>query len=143
MTYSDKLKDPRWQKKRLEVLERDSWLCQLCGDNKTTLHVHHKKYNNDPWDAEIDDLKTYCEDCHAVIEYNKKDTFIVIATYKIVFENKSNRVIVRYLDENNEVYVDFYKINQGKAILELIVTDDLFADIFKSFYPEYQIEQNG
>ena len=31
MTYTEKLKDPRWQKKRLEILERDNWECQDCG----------------------------------------------------------------------------------------------------------------
>jgi hypothetical protein len=25
--YSDKLKDPRWQKKRLQIMERDNWCC--------------------------------------------------------------------------------------------------------------------
>ena len=25
MSYSDKLKDPRWQRKRLEIFERDNW----------------------------------------------------------------------------------------------------------------------
>ena len=32
MGYSEKLKDPRWQKKRLEILERDNFRCQYCGD---------------------------------------------------------------------------------------------------------------
>ena len=35
-TYKQKLKDPRWQKKRLKVLERDDWKCTRletdCGD---------------------------------------------------------------------------------------------------------------
>lgn len=67
-TYSDKLKDPRWQKKRLLVLERDGWKCKLCGDEKTTLHVHHKKYTGySPWDAPEVDLITYCEHCHNIV----------------------------------------------------------------------------
>jgi hypothetical protein len=37
MKYSDKLKDPRWQKKRLEVFERDGWCCQCCGDSESPL----------------------------------------------------------------------------------------------------------
>jgi len=31
MTYKEKLLDPRWQKKRLEVLERDGWACRALG----------------------------------------------------------------------------------------------------------------
>lgn len=64
--YSEKLKDPRWQKKRLEILERDEWKCQCCKDDSTTLHVHHKWYENgrDPWDYPTDALVTLCETCH-------------------------------------------------------------------------------
>jgi hypothetical protein len=64
-TYSDKLKDPRWQKKRLEVLQRDGWTCQNCADKSSTLHVHHKTYRqSDPWDSPMWDLITLCESCH-------------------------------------------------------------------------------
>ena len=65
-TYSDKLKDPRWQKKRLKILERDDFKCISCGDDKSTLHVHHRIYisNNDPWDYEDETLVTLCEKCH-------------------------------------------------------------------------------
>jgi uncharacterized protein YllA (UPF0747 family) len=64
--YSEKLKDPRWQKKRLEILERDNWTCRSCGDKKTTLHVHHVIYLKglSPWDYNKDCLLTLCESCH-------------------------------------------------------------------------------
>jgi len=65
MDYSKKLKDPRWQQKRVEILERDNFTCQLCGDKKTTLIVHHKEYKKcEPWDYHNDMLVTLCEDCH-------------------------------------------------------------------------------
>ena len=66
MKYSDKLKDPRWQKKRLEILERDEWSCQICHDTESTLHVHHRRYftDKDPWDYPDGILITLCEDCH-------------------------------------------------------------------------------
>ncbi len=67
-SYKQKLKDPRWQKKRLKVLERDEFSCVHCKDKETTLHVHHKKYTDDPWGAPMKDLETVCEDCHKIIE---------------------------------------------------------------------------
>jgi len=65
-TYSEKLKDPRWQKMRLEILNRDEFMCKICGDTKSTLHVHHRRYitNRDPWDYPMDCLVTLCENCH-------------------------------------------------------------------------------
>jgi hypothetical protein len=65
-TYSEKLKNPKWQKRRLEIFDRDEWMCQICGTEKITLHVHHKYYekNKEPWEYDEDALVTLCEDCH-------------------------------------------------------------------------------
>lgn len=65
-TYSEKLKDPRWQKKRLEILNRDEWSCQSCLDPTSTLHVHHRRYlpGKEPWDIPDELLVTLCEHCH-------------------------------------------------------------------------------
>jgi hypothetical protein len=64
-TYSEKLKDPRWQRKRLEVLSRDKFTCQSCGSTTDTLHVHHCHYfKGDPWNTPDDLLLTLCEECH-------------------------------------------------------------------------------
>jgi hypothetical protein len=66
LTYSEKLKDPRWQKKRLEILQRDNWTCQQCCDTESTLHVHHRRYlpGKEPWDIPNEYLVTLCESCH-------------------------------------------------------------------------------
>lgn len=64
--YAQKLKDPRWQKKRLEVFDRDHWKCRQCGDSESTLHVHHTKYlpGKQPWEYDNRYLLTLCESCH-------------------------------------------------------------------------------
>lgn len=64
--YSEKLKDPRWQKKRLQIMERDGWACRLCEDNQSTLAVHHRDYlpGRNPWDYPDNLLITLCEHCH-------------------------------------------------------------------------------
>ena len=65
MNYSEKLKDPRWQKKRLIVLERDNFACHFCLDPKKTLHVHHIGYGDgEPWDVDDKLLITLCDECH-------------------------------------------------------------------------------
>jgi hypothetical protein len=65
-TYRQKLLDPRWQRKRLEILNRDNWACRFCESNSKTLHVHHEQYEwgRDPWDYPNDLLTTLCVDCH-------------------------------------------------------------------------------
>lgn len=61
-----KFRDPRWQRLRLEVMQRDGFACVACGSQDTTLNVHHGYYAKDrePWDYEEGTLWTLCEPCH-------------------------------------------------------------------------------
>lgn len=74
-SYSEKLRDPRWQKLRLKILERDEWACALCEGCDVTLHVHHKLYRAgaDPWDYPENELVTLCHDCHETVEAMKSE----------------------------------------------------------------------
>jgi hypothetical protein len=64
--YWEKLCDPRWQKKRLEIMERDGFECTDCGGKTKTLNVHHKYYQKglSPWEYPDESLTTLCEKCH-------------------------------------------------------------------------------
>jgi hypothetical protein len=64
--YLEKLKDPRWQKLRLEVFQRDVFCCRQCGSESNTLCVHHRRYlkGNEPWEYPLELLITLCEECH-------------------------------------------------------------------------------
>lgn len=66
MTYAEKLKDPRWQKRRLEIMQRDNFTCCDCGETAKTLNVDHRVYRKglEPWEYDDNDLWTLCEDCH-------------------------------------------------------------------------------
>lgn len=66
MTYGEQLKHPNWQRKRLEVLQRDEFTCTVCSDSESTLHVHHKSYikGRMAWEYEGTQLVTLCETCH-------------------------------------------------------------------------------
>ena len=67
MDYNEKLRDPRWQKRRLEIMERDNFTCRVCGrgiNDGTPLNVHHKKYKKDKeiWEYSNNMLITLCEE---------------------------------------------------------------------------------
>jgi hypothetical protein len=66
MTYADKLRDPRWQKLRLQVFERDEWSCQCCGEATQELNVHHLHYvrGKEPFEYDLPSLTTLCRRCH-------------------------------------------------------------------------------
>ncbi len=74
-TYRQKLQDPRWQKKRLEVMNRADWRCEWCGTDATSgrtrgLQVHHGWYGRDvePWEYELEVLYCLCDGCHEAAE---------------------------------------------------------------------------
>lgn len=64
--YAEKLKDPRWQRKRLEIMQRDDFTCKKCGDNESMLVVHHRYYigGREPWEYDSGILVTLCQNCH-------------------------------------------------------------------------------
>jgi len=66
MTYSEKLRSPIWQKRRLQILERDGWRCRSCHTTEKNLQVHHLVYSRhtNPWDYPEYCYQTLCEDCH-------------------------------------------------------------------------------
>ncbi len=65
-SYSEKLKDPRWQKKRLEVFNAAGWRCQECRAADQTLNVHHSFYElgKEPWEADGALMLCLCEQHH-------------------------------------------------------------------------------
>ena len=110
-SYSEQLKDPRWQKKRLEILSRDLFACQKCGDTESQLHVHHKRYikGHDPWQYDDFDLITLCILCHKEIEEIIKGLpYININNVKI-FKSKNwesgNKVMFMKYPNNFEISI--------------------------------------
>ena len=64
--YKSQYLHQKWQKNRLEILERDSFTCQLCASDTKTLNVHHKKYirGREVWDYKNSNFITLCCLCH-------------------------------------------------------------------------------
>ena len=64
--YSELLRSPLWQKKRLKILERDDFTCQYCGCKERELQVHHRVYHKGakPWEYDDSELITLCSQCH-------------------------------------------------------------------------------
>jgi hypothetical protein len=86
MTYSEKLKDPRWQKKRLEILEASGWKCNgHCQNEKPnpTLHVHHRIYLRglNPWEYEPWAYHVLCDECHGVEQEIMQEAYRALARF--------------------------------------------------------------
>ncbi len=66
--YAQKLKNPLWQKRRLEIMQKANFKCEVCSRETRTLHVHHIFYvsGRDPWDYPDAVLVCLCDQCHKV-----------------------------------------------------------------------------
>ena len=86
MTYKEQLQRPEWQRKRLEIMERDEWKCCLCNDETKQLHVHQLYYDNELrlWEYDPETMVTLCLECHEIThrELNKIFGLIAFAVIK-------------------------------------------------------------
>ncbi len=98
MTYAEKLKDPRWQKKRLQVFERDDWKCQVCHSKKATLHCHHLKYTKHkaPWEYPLKNFIALCYKCHKFISSTLNPGF----SFEVNEDAKLRKYILSAFQEN-------------------------------------------
>lgn len=109
--FWEKYKDPRWQKKRLEVMQAAGFACQNCGDTTSTLNVHHSIYYRDksPWEYTNNLLRCLCESCHEDIEELTHDLRVSFARLTgdqqvIIFD------IVRFAEHCSlEEWINFLK----------------------------------
>ncbi len=128
LTYGEKLKSPKWQKRRLQVMGRDKFKCLLCGDYESELHVHHTKYFNEPWNVPTAFLKTVCHQCHWAVEMAKKyDADFPLKSVKRINEN----CIVVLLYKNASLFID---VTEKKVIMWCF--NDLIHEVHNSLVNE-------
>jgi len=79
INYSDLLQSPKWQKKRLDVLNLRGFKCEECGNEDKQLHVHHSRYikGRKPWEYDNDIFMVLCCDCHDKIHSQVKEKQVV------------------------------------------------------------------
>lgn len=95
ISYAEKLRDRRWQQKRLEILKRDNFCCQFphCDSTTSMLDVHHKAYirNSNPWEYPDYCLITLCQQHHEYEQNRLEEAHLAIAR---------NPTLVTYCIEN-------------------------------------------
>ena len=125
ISYSEKLQHPKWQKKRLEILNRDNFTCTKCGDTETQLQVHHLKYTGEPYDAPNENLITVCKYCHQVLEHAKEYDII----YSNIHYGDSYRIAISHLG------LHYYKVHDGEPdIIRLSCNFKRNSEILKQLY---------
>ena len=130
--YTEKFKDPRWQKRRLLILERDEWTCQYCGEKEETLNVHHLWYEKgkDPWEYPDECLITLCEGCHELDHESRaneeQNLLRELKIKKFSSSDLSNLLISLHFIDYNFPIKDFIKLfdwlSKDRLKLELLIS---------------------
>jgi hypothetical protein len=137
-TYSEKLRDPRWQKKRLRVMQRDGFACRDCGESTKSLQVHHCFYaKGDPWLTEDRFLMTLCCDCHqdrSELEQDAKRALGMI--FSQLPNNQDNRALLNFV-------TSLVKHTESKS-LQVMSDDEIqYAIEFGQKFERQQKAANG
>lgn len=127
-TYSEQIQSPKWQKKRLEILNLRGFKCEECGNEEQQLHVHHRAYikNRKAWEYDNDIYQVLCSNCHEKVHQKK------------VVEVRENipdiyRQILKLIDDWQSIDPDI--ANNLKFILQDLLPEDgdnttfIFGDI--------------
>lgn len=131
-TYSELLKDPRWQRKILEVFQRDNFCCLMCGSNEHTLHVHHEKYCKNPWDVSEDHLKTLCFRCHEVAEVCKKNKIVYTNVNKKINELGVHTYFVSFFFRNKQRIAVIHNLSGFFVIQDTVFCEETLLLMFNT-----------
>lgn len=119
-----KYKHPKWQKRRLEIMELSGFECSYCGSAEKTLNVHHVYYINgrDPWDYKDEELQCLCADCHTLKHANEDRLKKALQAYKLMYDDMDE--VVGFIDakladgpgHKDTATCDFYSYIKGYCL---------------------------
>ena len=132
-SYEDKLKDQRWEDKRIHILKRDGNHCKLCGSYEN-LHVHHILYeeDTDPWDYDENYLITVCEFCHNRIHSQMQQNSHLRERMRTIEDDLVYRTM-RYLTNSYPKFI--YEFNQLDNNQKSFVMSELISIMRRMFSP--------
>ena len=127
--YFEKLKDPRWQKKRLEMFEKFNWTCQKCGSTGQTLNLHHKFYFSwlEPWGYEDCYFMVLCDSCHEeehIYPWNIYHGLVMTAIESKLTPEQLKSTIIEPLEQVIRMGLGF-------------TAEDVLSDIIEKIKPDF------
>jgi hypothetical protein len=144
VSYSDLLRDPRWQKKRLEVLERENFACEQCEDASTELHVHHTYYakGRKPWEYDAADLRCLCKPCHERVTEKTAELHRLLGecdegSFDIILGLV--RMLVAYGNDAPRVRVESYEVAMGVGLFHVLPADAVIGRVAEDGWVDREV----
>jgi len=142
MSYQSKLQNPKWQKKRLEILQRDDFKCLHCGCDNKELHVHHRWYQfgKDIWDYPNSCFETLCFECHEYIEMCIKNsiTDMQVILRRTILDQCDYDCINRFLIHLDHDGNKNYNPRAFVDAIDYIINEDIILKIIETKLDRYK-----
>lgn len=117
-----------WEERREQVLQRDGYECQRCGEADVTLQVHHQTAISEGGTHALSNLTPVCRSCHAA----QHPTRVVLL--QAVAENRRLRMKYRFSSGTRAREVDPYGVGIHEGI-QYLVGHDSYRDEIRIFHP--------
>jgi hypothetical protein len=131
-TYSEKLKRPQWQRRRLEKMQQANFCCEICDDDSEQLHVHHKQYLKiEPWEYPDSMLMCLCKTCHDIVHMDQEKVKRHCKRLAIKKEVKHVNYFERIVP-SRKAYAGLRQFDQ-RAIAEWLDLRNEAAQVVKSY----------
>ena len=96
----------KWKKLRITVLDRDGWLCAVCGAVANTVdHIYPRVKGGDMW--AMDNLQSLCKSCNS----SKGGRFFSHKATPPVFPERSLPETVRVVPESPFIRPESIQVN--------------------------------
>jgi hypothetical protein len=140
MTYQDQIKSPKWQKKRLEVMEINRFKCEECQCEDTQLNVHHTYYRKGHkiWEYDNVELRCLCEDCHKKTHELNENILASLGVLEVISTMGSKEQVLGYIhgmlsssdvENPSESYMEGYI--QGTSNVDISERFRVLVNIFR------------
>ena len=104
-------------------MNRDKFTCRHCGDERSELQVHHRKYYSglQPWEYHSSDLVTVCKSCHGKEGTIRKahEEYMLDVMNRKGFSANEILSLAQFMDKYPGVVADIKRIIDESINLEL------------------------
>jgi len=134
--YAEQIKSPKWQKKRLEILNLHGFKCEDCGSETKTLNVHHRFYlkGRKIYEYDNDVFQVLCEECHSKIHEKKESEKTFPKNYIKLPDEYPDWCVEEFVKSTNNL-IRLFKNEFHQKLADM---DDLFYKKLFSFLKELE-----
>ena len=114
MSYSEKLKNPKWDKFRSDYTEHfkirensEKVFCEWCLNEDDEIHLHHIRYKKGggPWDSDFEDVMFLCRQCHKKYHEFKEEALLLLDEILVDYNKANSFMNILYLCAKTENYM--------------------------------------